>query len=228
MEGDKKNNIEEIKQKALKITEALYRTTDLFYDVEPLKWSLRETSISILEIFSGIDGRPEYEQAREADKLNNLVNKLFLKLELASSGTFISKANFDVLEREYMVLTKTLKQNFLPQILLDNPIMDKLSDSISDNISKPGISEPIKIYEGAIEKTVANIEVNAVLEKSDSKRQKTIIGALKIKGPSSVSDLAMLFDGTISGKTVQRELGVLVASGNIKQEGERRWRRYFV
>ncbi len=226
MEGDKKNNIEEIKQKALKITEALYRTTDLFYDVEPLKWSLRETSLSILEIVSGIEGKSEYERSREIEKLNNLVKKLFLKLELASSGTFISRTNFDVLEREYIAIGQSLKRSFIPTLLLDKPLTDIVSDSLSDNVSVTDNSNVIRHEE--VSRPAESEPTGIIVERGDPKRKETILEALKTKGPSSVSDLAGLFAGAISEKTVQRELSSLVAAGNVKQEGEKRWRRYFL
>ena len=257
MESEKKNGIQEIKQKALKITEALYRTTDLFYDVEPLKWSLRETSLSIFEIVSGIDGKPEHEQNREAEKLNNLVKKLFLKLELASSGTFISRTNFNVLEREYASLGHSLKQNINTTALLDlptnqigvpieknlknddqsdtsvlldtqQPIKDKISDIVSGTVSVTN-NDNAGEHKKVSNKKLPEINTPQVVSVStDSKRRDTIIEALKIKGPSSIGDLAELFYGTISEKTVQRELSSLVAAGNVKQGGEKRWRRYFL
>ncbi len=174
---------EELKQRALKITEALYRTTDLFSDAEPLKWALRKEALDILNA-----------QPRDILTLEATVKNILLKLELASSGTFISKKNFDVLGREYIGL--------LDMILTDTaPSIGQLEVK-----AKPAVT----------------------LKPSNSNRQETLISALKEKGRLSVRDLAKALGEPVSEKTVQRELSILVASGAVKQEGDKRWRRYFV
>lgn len=189
-----------LKEKALKITEALYRTTDLFSDAEPLKWSLRQTALDILN-------------ARQQDFLNleEAVKNISLKLDLASSGTFISKTNFDVIKRAYVGLLSnaaSLKESY--KSLLDPPIaiaMRRAGNILSDKPNKPVSDKPL------------------------SDRCMALVSALKEKGPLGVGDLTKLLieaGSILSEKTVQRELGALVASGAVKQEGEKRWRRYFI
>ncbi|MDP3935049.1 MAG: DeoR family transcriptional regulator [Candidatus Giovannonibacteria bacterium] len=171
---------EELKQRALKITEALYRTTDLFSDAEPLKWALRKEALDILNA-----------QPRDILTLEATVKNMLLKLELAACGTFISKKNFDVLGREYMGL--------LDIILTD--------------------TAPI----GQIE-----IKAKPEIALKPNSRQETLISSLKEKGRLSVGDLTKALGEPVSEKTVQRELSTLVASGAVKQEGDKRWRRYFI
>ena len=72
------------------------------------------------------------------------------------------------------------------------------------------------------------IEKGIEAKEEDTDRKSVIVSALKTSGPSSVSDVARLFNGTIGEKTVQRELNGLVEVGVIKKEGEKRWRRYFI
>lgn len=166
----------EQKLKALEITEALYRTTDLFSDAEPLKWALRKEALDILSV-----------NPQEMARLEAAVQSILLKLELAASGTFISKINFNVLEREYKNL-----------LLLDKIISDTAVSS--NNVSDTRIGN----------------------------RKETILSALKEKGSSGVSDIAKALGESVSEKTVQRELSSLVASGAVKQQGEKRWRKYFI
>ena len=179
---------DELKQGTLKITEALYRTTDLFSDAEPLKWALRKEALDILNA-----------QPRDILALEATVKNILLKLELAACGTFISKKNFDVLGREY----KTL----LDKILSDN------SNGQVNIEAQPMIAIALKA------KTMPAYR---------SGRQETLMSALKEKGRLSVGDLAKALGELVSEKTVQRELSTLVARGAVKQEGNRRWRRYFV
>ncbi len=208
---------DESKERALQITEALYRTTELFSDAEPLKWSLRQNALEILN-----------SSPQDLGRVENLVKGLFLKLELAASGTFISKMNFEVLKREYSnLLSKIISSKEGYQALLDNiakpvesvKVLDKPKFSAVE--SKKSIPKETLYQE---ESSNGSSDVNR--QKGD--RQVAIIAALKEKGPSSVGDLAGVFGNSISGKTIQRELNTMVNSGTIKQNGEKRWRRYFI
>ncbi len=222
MDGEKRKVGEELKERALKLTEALYRTTELFSDAEPLKWSLRETALEVLNETSAISSTSGIVNYKEIEEAKKLINGLFIKLELAASGTLISKMNFEVLEREYLVLKNELagkmgELSISDMFLLDKPIMDtKLSDK-SDKVEEPlKTSNETKPFVKPVEVSVLN------------GRREAIVTALKNKGASSVGDLVGLFNGTVGAKTIQRELVALVTSGLIRQEGDKRWRRYFI
>lgn len=204
------SDIEKLKERALKITEALYRTTDILFDGEPLKWSLRTTALDIMNIVSNLNSAG---QMRELDRLNAMIQNLFLKLELASSGTYISKMNFEVLKREYSALNNNIVEHSKSPVLLEiQPHQQyRTKDEITDIVS---------------DRHEMDTEVDTKVSVSD--RKTVIMSALKDGGPSSVSDVAKLFNGTIGEKTVQRELNSLVEIGIIKKEGEKRWRRYFL
>lgn len=206
------SDIEKLKERALKITEALYRTTDLLFDGEPLKWSLRTTALDIMNIVSNLNSAG---QMREIDKLNAMIQNLFLKLELASSGTYISKMNFEVLKREYSALNNNIVEHSKSPILLEiqQPPQYRTKDEITDIV---------------LDRHEMDTEVDTEVNTKVSDRKTVIMSALKDGGPSSVSDVAKLFNGTIGEKTVQRELNSLVEVGVIKKEGEKRWRRYFL
>lgn len=224
-ESHENSDIEKLKERALKITEALYRSTDIMFDGEPLKWSLRQSALEIMNIVSGLHSSG---QVSEVSKVDKLLGNLFLKLELASSGTYISKMNFEVLKREYSALNFNILEQSKTPILLDMPAIRQVPQSyrinsdILDKISdKTEISETID--SGKLEEKRA-----AVVEVDRKDRKSVIISALKNNGPSSISDVAKLFNGEIGEKTVQRELNSLVEIGTIRKEGEKRWRRYFI
>lgn len=101
-----------------KITEALYRITDVFPDREPLKWYLRKEGLSIFKIFLNIQDSSTYERIRYVDKIESIIPHMIHGLELASLGTFISRINFEVLSREYNALldfVKANKEELLPE-----------------------------------------------------------------------------------------------------------------
>lgn len=198
---------DELKQKSLRIAEALYRTTDLFSDTEPLKWSLRSTALDILN-------------ARVEDflRLEALVKDISLKLDLASSGTFVSKINFEVIKKAYGgLLNETMSVRNGYRSLLDGiMVSDEKIKAISDKKVEASAS-----VEAGVE--------NRLLQVSD--RQTTLLSALKQKSPMGVGGLTKILSESgvsVSEKTVQREMLALVATGAIKQEGDKRWRRYFI
>lgn len=216
--------LEEVKQRALKITEALYRTTDLFSDSEPLKWSLRQTALDILSA-----------DLRDAAKLGAIINNVLIKLELAAGGTFISKMNFDVLRREYsglLLQVNSLKdnyQNLLDTILSDRPI--SITDGKSDTPISDNTDNILRDKENIVRIDTKVETVRKPLSDTsykNSDRREYLLSALKQKGPSSVGDLARALGGSISEKTVQRELSAMVSLGSVRQEGDKRWRKYFV
>ena len=242
---ERTKEIGEIKQRVLKITEALYRTTDLFYDGEPLKWSLRQTALEVLNAASGLEAKSTYEQVREMDRIEGLVRGLFLKLELASSGTFMSRMNFEVLCREYANLlgrvAKHRGSHLSDTLLLDNSITDKklLDNKVSDSENKR--EENARTESPARNEKTSDLRMeiqNGVILETDkeqgrpepvvTERKNTLLSALKERGASSVGDLARVFSGSIGEKTIQRELNAMAAVGMIKKEGDKRWRRYFI
>ena len=102
----------------------------------------------------------------------------------------------------------------------------RTQESIKDILSDKNISDKVEVSEEVREekKIISEDKKN----EPDPNRKAVIISALEVKGHSSISDIARLFNGTIGEKTVQRELNALVEVGAIKKEGEKRWRRYFL
>ena len=228
-EGNKNEAIEQLKERALKITEALYRTTDIMFDGEPLKWSLRQSALEIMNIVSNLNSC----QISEVNKADRIIKNVFLKLELASSGTYMSKMNFEVLKREYSVLNQNILEQSKEPILLDLPQQAGLPAHISMPVyrTKESVKDIIsdkEVVSDMVEKKVFVPEPLQETKKAESDRKSIILAALEGVGPSSVSDVARVFNGTIGEKTVQRELNSLVDAGTIKKDGEKRWRRYFL
>lgn len=270
---DREKNItalRELRERTMKITEALYRTTDLFSDAEPLKWSLRENAVQILNTLSDISSEPTYQELRGAQALEKMINTLCYKLDLAAGGTFIAKSNFDILEREYKalseqvahgelfavpLLTESFAKSYKP--LLESGIMDKqevvVQKSPINTESAVALAEaPVEIkieskpptvhHVAPIASSINNVQSRAatgaktgtvsVLTKLTnsrlSDRQNSLLRIIKDRGSSSVGDLTPLVGGSISEKTIQRDLNALADAGMLRREGEKRWRRYYL
>ncbi len=98
--------------RAQKITEALYRVTNLLADKEPLKWQLRDNAIKFLDflMFS------EDQELMGAENIFYSIRKISRLLQLAySSSAFVSSINFEVLRREYLSLSDSFENQLKRQ-----------------------------------------------------------------------------------------------------------------
>lgn len=141
----KEHDLQDLQERVVRITEAVYRTTDVFSDVEPLKWALRSSAVEIVNMITS-GSRHDYNRA------TILVKAMMLKLHLAASGAFVARANFDVLERAYHDLEARLGELSRDTIalptssplsiekLLDMPIKDKNEKKVSDTVSESRMS----------------------------------------------------------------------------------------
>lgn len=194
-----------------KITEALYRVTDIFPDREPLKWYLRDEGLVIFKIFMKIKDCPAYNRMKHIDKMERAVPHMLHALALSSSGTFISRTNFEVLSREYNTLLdfiKDKKDEFLPESVKSlsvTPFEERLN----------GLNSHENAEDQAISDTPA----------VSPQRKEKILELIHQKGEVSVGDIASFFHG-VSEKTIQRDLISLSEQGVLRKYGNKRWRRY--
>jgi len=116
-----------IQERTQKITEALYRVTDLFSDKEPIKWLLRKKGINIFNCLSFLDDDFPVQRLKNIGIVSGLISSILRVLEIASAGAFISVVNFEVLRREYRVLADFINHN--KKDILPSPTAF-LSDSV--------------------------------------------------------------------------------------------------
>ncbi|MEK7596147.1 MAG: DeoR family transcriptional regulator [Patescibacteria group bacterium] len=106
-----------IQERTQKITEALYRVTDLFSDKEPIKWLLRKKGINIFNCLSFLGNNSSARRLKNIEIVPELIGSILCVLEVASAGAFISAVNFEVLRREYRALADFInnsKKDILP------------------------------------------------------------------------------------------------------------------
>jgi len=160
-----------ITDRVKKLTEALYRVTDLYSDKEPLKWMLREASLNIYNNLMSIMSDKNF---RNFGGITKAVSNIINTLDLASLGGFISDINFGILKREYSSLKSMIdsqKEIVLieQKIELEQPKQksighsnghDVLSDrkskimDILDREGKKTIKEILPIFDNISEKSV--------------------------------------------------------------------------
>ncbi len=187
----KEPDLQDLQERVVRITEAVYRTTDVFSDVEPLKWALRSSAVEVVNMITS-GSRHDYNRA------TTLVKAMMLKLHLAASGAFVARANFDVLERAYHDLEERLGElnrdtlalspsaQLSIENLLDVPIKDN-NKQMSNNMSEKSslsITETTSVSfsnEGRIDsgfhqgkpttQVTSSVSAEKDLERSDGKQE---------------------------------------------------------
>jgi len=210
-------NFKDLTDKCRKITEALYRVTDLMPEQEPLKWSLRERAMGIFSKITELKDIPIYKKARNLEEIIHSTSGILNFLELASAASFISQLNFEVLKREYLALVNFIedrKEEFLPtEPVLIQPLPSNIN-SLTQANDKGHNRHNNKIL--AKEMSV----------KDDIDRKSKIIAILNNnKDWISIKDIIFAFKD-VGPKTVQRELSAMINEGLLKTIGEKRWRKY--
>lgn len=195
-----------------KITEALYRVTDIFPDKEPLKWYLRDEGLILFKTFMKLRDSSVYERMKYIDKIERAVPHMVHALDLSSSGTFISRKNFEVLCREYGTLLEFVKE--------------KREDFLPASVKELSIA-PFKDFPNAFGKITYDEEGNgdSVNSPLNPERKEKILSLIRERGEVSVGDIAAFFTD-VGEKTIQRDLIALTRDGVLKKYGDKRWRRY--
>lgn len=91
------DNREYIMDRIKKLTNALYRVTDLLSDKEPLKWILRDKAI---DIYSNLINNKNID-----------FSMIISILDLFSQESSISNLNYDILKKEYKNLKSFIEEN---------------------------------------------------------------------------------------------------------------------
>ncbi len=236
-----------IYKKTEKLVTAVYMVSDFIKDNEPLKWKIRESALSLLELnldFGAVSFAEREDLIRE---YRTLVLEVVSLSSIAHHSGLISEMNFNILSREFNNLVSALEKGASSAsgaggtLVLDPgfftvdeqpsraPLDPKGHVSRTAPSPAPLAPAPVQIQKSEYLplKDMREKAPRPTEAKADSKesRQATILKLLSKKGGLSVKDFAEAIKG-VSEKTIQRELLAMVASGVLKKEGERRWSTY--
>ncbi len=206
-----------------KITEAVYRVTELLQDKEPMKWIIREKSVSVFTILVSLRNNNFLEKNSQLGKIENLIDQLNALLSLFSGSKTISSVNFDILRDEYELAKKLISkqkqsQDFVRLSLPDRQISPKEANGQSNrhnNDNRHSIRQEKSDNSNSKGNTKSAIRKNKIL------------GIIKKKREVGIGELSIMFN-EYSEKTIQRDLLEMVDKGVLKKEGHKRWRKYMI
>ena len=202
--------------KGQKIAAALYLVTAHLSDTDPLKNTLRTHAVALLDTSSADTG------ATLARSIGDL-------LSVAVLARLISEKNASIITLEL--------RHFLA-------LADTSSDTLTTTLEMHfGAQRGVLSAHHGTERSVAFKKTHtplssighSVVRKDESiistknaakpERQQHILSFINERKSAGIKDIALLFPET-SEKTIQRELGTLVAAGRITKRGAKRWSVY--
>lgn len=217
--------------RAQKLTGAMYRVTDLLSDKEPLKWTLRERAINLLNNLMSVISPVANLRDKDIvfEEIKNSISQLSKILELTSAGTYTTSFNFDVLKKEYNNLQAAIEGErgllFAEPVLLleETKSYQKEEEKIITDTKR---TEETKGHHGQTPTKKEPVAApKPVVHHNNSSRPERVINFLRNNNNCTIKEIATIFEG-ISEKTVQRDLLELVRIGKIAAKGEKRWRTY--
>lgn len=210
-------------KKTEKIVSAIYLITSLIKDNEPMKWELREGSMSLLSVLMTLNGV-------EAVDKNRLLQSFFLSsvqlisyLNISRTSGLISSMNSKLIIDEIHMLVEYIKQQTLSSVHSAGFILSDsffATDMPAQSAKKEGLNHTLNASHDKLAKNKAII----IKDKKDT-RKNHIIELLKKSSNLTIKDFVRVIKDC-SEKTIQRELIDLVKTGVVKKEGERRWSTY--
>lgn len=234
-------------KRAEKLASALYMVTGFVSDMEPIKWTLRERSVTLLSDMAVA------EHASLSDRIDlfDIAMQATMEIEslvaIARSGRIISDMNAEIISNGYNALKEAIGRGtgiptsadmFVSELLKD----DEKTLPEGKEANKGQTASDVVLYNsqnqnrsmGHIYKSHTQqgkgllqkrIHAHTVSHEGKTERRMAIIDFIKKKKEVTIKDVLSVVSGC-SEKTIQRELISLVKDNVLKKEGERRWSRY--
>jgi len=189
----------------IKLTNALYKVTDLFPREEPLRFAIRKEGLDVLFFANIVKGKSISVAPKERGEY---LEKVFAKIELiktyfsiAREQEWVSERNFEVLEREYDSLKDSLASEVLRVKEVKKPVIMEIQKE-----------EPISV--SAVMKEEVKEEKKAEPEKREVKHinyeeltsvQLKVLEILQNQGQLKANQISNFFP-EMNPRTIRREL----------------------
>jgi hypothetical protein len=221
-----------IYKKAERLARAVHMVAPAFVHSPALRERADKVAIGLVDAAILPPGFAKESLSRELLALSSL-------LSIARTASLLSPMNAELVSREAHLLLQEIAAYEEPRLLLDHaPTLAELASAARRESPesapppqtparraqpRPQAPRADKGHKGHSSDTVP--AAGRLQSDASSSRRDAILSILASKGPSYIKDISTLVRG-VSEKTIQRELGALVAEGKVARKGERRWTTY--
>lgn len=236
-------------KKTEKLVTAMYMVTDCMDTDDALKAKLRELGVELLsDMYKLSNLSPQDKHSHISSSIAH-VDEILSFVEIAYTIGFISEMNTAILKKEFMLLIGELESHqkkdkhftfTLDEQMFSLPVLEGKNEEINNNFASQNSIKDKRTNLNKMSFIKSEFTPSSSLSLhqtpqskqhpysvSDKKdRTDRILALLKGKDVS-IKDISNSFTDC-SEKTIQRELNVLVAKGQIKKTGSKRWSRYML
>ena len=220
-------------KKAERLAKALHLVAPAYAASASLRDRLDRVSISLIDAAILPPSASRDALSRELLALSSL-------LGVARAGGMLSPMNADLIAREAQLLLQEVASYEEPRLVLDEVSslaalakasgqMDAQQGSRLRSMARITYDPALVLGEGENKGHISDIKdtraSSTAAKPKESTRREAVLAVLRRKGPSSIKDLSTVIRD-VSEKTIQRELGLLVAEGVVTRTGDRRWTTY--
>lgn len=238
-------------KKAEKILAAMYLITNAIEDKEPLRFYIRESSLSFISHLFLLKETPRTPSKLFITTFESLVADILSYLNLAVLSGNVSEMNAEIVKNQIQLVSELIQKRYqgsgyavaLPKGFFegDDYLLDQAKQIVTESQEPHSpVSHPVPEAKPTGYKGHSNVLYNKMsditpgpAEKKDIKdrsfvkgdRKEKIINLLKNKSNLTINDFTRVIKDC-SEKTIQRELILMVNQGVLKKQGERRWSTY--
>jgi hypothetical protein len=189
----------------IKLTNALYKVTDLFPKEDPLKFAIRKEGIDVMFFSNLVKGKSlsstQKEKEQYLDKVLSKVELIKTYFSIAKEQEWISERNFEVLEREYDILKDSLNLNVIREKEVKKPIISEIQKE-----------EPVAVFANNVTSVkeekkveVTKREVKHLNYEELSSVQLKVLEILQSRGQLKANQISEGFP-EMNPRTIRREL----------------------
>lgn len=234
-------------KKTEKLVTAMYMVTDCMDTDDALKAKLRQLGVELLSDMYKLSNLNPLDKHAHVSSSIARIDEILSFVEIAYTIGFISEMNTAILKKEFMILIGELESHqkkdkhftfTLDEQMFALPILEEKNRELDSEISSHNSIKDKRTNSNTMSFTNTRLSPSSHLASqhtpqnkqhsysvSDKKdRTDKILALLKGKDVS-IKDISNSFT-ECSEKTIQRELNALVAKGQIKKTGSKRWSRY--
>lgn len=189
----------------IKLTNALYKVTDLFPKEEPLKFAIRKEGLDVMFFSNLVKGKSISSTQKEKEQY---LDKVLAKIELvktyfgiAREQEWVSEKNFEVLEREYEILKDSLNLSVIKEREVKKPMPVEIKKE-----------EPTPVFAGSVtsikeekKPDVTKREVKHLNYEELSSVQLKVLEILQSRGQLKANQISEGFP-EMNPRTIRREL----------------------
>jgi hypothetical protein len=193
----------------IKLTNALYKVTDLFPKEEPLKFAIRKEGLDVMFFSNLVKGKSLSSTPKEKEQyLDKVLSKIELiktYFSIAKEQEWVAERNFEVLEREYEVLKDSLGLSVIKDKEVKKPLSVEIQkeESVTVFANMGNIKEEKVKEEKKVE--VTKREVKHLNYEELSSVQLKVLEILQSHGQLKANQISECFP-EMNPRTIRREL----------------------